>query len=530
MTDSESTPISHRIWLATRRALLLTVAVAFLGGTTSAQIVTVKGTGHFTNAIDLCGGSCNLSDVAVGTHFSFILTYDAGLGVGFNNWIIRVPPNQFVLTAGSRVFPTLSCNPADPIGILQIFTRQPPSTPGIFSANGGCSFVSFPAGPAGTIRFTLQLSGPGDLFPSSNMMPTAFPPLSAYTPDSFTTLKDFGKQFGFDHFNWVSSVMFLPASVNDLFALQPIASTLPLTAPPPFLDPPLGGYTYQLSGSNFLAGADFLPYYWDEQPFFNPDNFLDTKIENGTQLDFGDHAHSSLLGPSDYIQFATTLVGVKGPEGILSKSSPLATFTWSTNNQIAGTSNLAGSDPVDSGTGGIFNVQIVQIDDLPVTAREVLIQAGVEGITNIPGIDNIAPMTTAFFSGNHGTNGWFRSLVETSLIATDIDGPADIASTSYTLDGSSHIIYSVPFAIAGDGIHNLEFGSTDIAGNVETPRPSRVIKIDSTPPTITPSRSPAVNASGWNNTDVTFSFACSDALSGLAPGSPALTEMVGNST
>src|SRR5262249_14822696 len=38
--------------------------------------------------------------------------------------------------------------------------------------------------------------------------------------------------------------------------------------------------------------------------------------------------------------------------------------------------------------------------------------------------------------------------------------------------------------------------------------------------TIIPVRTPAPNANGWNNTNVTVSFQCSDALSGLASGSP----------
>src|SRR5215470_19432428 len=46
------------------------------------------------------------------------------------------------------------------------------------------------------------------------------------------------------------------------------------------------------------------------------------------------------------------------------------------------------------------------------------------------------------------------------------------------------------------------------------------IKLDKTPPTIVGSRSPAPNVNGWNNSPVTVSFACSDNLSGLAPGSP----------
>ena len=45
---------------------------------------------------------------------------------------------------------------------------------------------------------------------------------------------------------------------------------------------------------------------------------------------------------------------------------------------------------------------------------------------------------------------------------------------------------------------------------------SVTIKRDATAPTITGSRGPAANASGWNNGDVTVSFVCADALSGVA--------------
>jgi hypothetical protein len=45
------------------------------------------------------------------------------------------------------------------------------------------------------------------------------------------------------------------------------------------------------------------------------------------------------------------------------------------------------------------------------------------------------------------------------------------------------------------------------------------VNIDKSAPFISYSRTPA-NPHGWNNTDVTISFACSDALSGLAPGNP----------
>src|SRR5436305_1674485 len=55
--------------------------------------------------------------------------------------------------------------------------------------------------------------------------------------------------------------------------------------------------------------------------------------------------------------------------------------------------------------------------------------------------------------------------------------------------------------------------ATDRLGNTGTG--SVTVKLDKTAPTITGSRSPAANANGWNNTDVTVSFSCSDALAGI---------------
>jgi hypothetical protein len=60
---------------------------------------------------------------------------------------------------------------------------------------------------------------------------------------------------------------------------------------------------------------------------------------------------------------------------------------------------------------------------------------------------------------------------------------------------------------------------TDQAGNSASTTVSG-INIDKTPPTITASPTPAPNANGWNNTDVTVAFQCADVLSGLAAGSP----------
>ena len=57
-------------------------------------------------------------------------------------------------------------------------------------------------------------------------------------------------------------------------------------------------------------------------------------------------------------------------------------------------------------------------------------------------------------------------------------------------------------------------GGTDIAGNHAVAEGHPGINIDRTAPSIPPSRRTPANAAGWNNTAVTVSFVCADALVG----------------
>src|SRR2546421_673057 len=60
--------------------------------------------------------------------------------------------------------------------------------------------------------------------------------------------------------------------------------------------------------------------------------------------------------------------------------------------------------------------------------------------------------------------------------------------------------------------------ATHIAGN--TASVSAIINLDKTVPSITATVSPAPNRAGWNKTNPTVTFTCSDATSGIA-GCPA---------
>jgi len=154
---------------------------------------------------------------------------------------------------------------------------------------------------------------------------------------------------GFARFNWQQTIDFLPSPSPFTLAARP---DLPaLTAPPAFLDPPLGGYPYAP-----VKGTKAFPYYYaldDNDPF--P---LKPHENGGTFLSFADAPFDPLLIfvplPSRYMAFTTRLVGVL-PGGVVGPT--LYQWKWKTNlnGLFGGVSQTASDIPVDagSGTGGI---------------------------------------------------------------------------------------------------------------------------------------------------------------------------------
>ncbi len=122
-------------------------------------------------------------------------------------------------------------------------------------------------------------------------------------------------------------------------------------------------------------------------------------------------------------------------------------------------------------------------------------------------IDRTAPVTTA-----NAPSGWNNSSVTVQLSATD--NLSGVQATSFVLDGGAQQT-GTSVTISSEGTHTLEYWSVDNAGNVETHHTAQ-IKIDLTPPTINHSLSPTANPAGWNNANVTVTFVCADALSGVA--------------
>jgi hypothetical protein len=120
-------------------------------------------------------------------------------------------------------------------------------------------------------------------------------------------------------------------------------------------------------------------------------------------------------------------------------------------------------------------------------------------------VDKTAPTISASRNNPANGNGWNNSDVTVSFVCGDL------------LSGTASCSLAQVF---GEGAAQSATGTvTDLAGNTASTTLSG-INVDKTAPTIVAQRNVAANANGWNNSDVTVSFVCSDALSGAASCSP----------
>lgn len=124
-------------------------------------------------------------------------------------------------------------------------------------------------------------------------------------------------------------------------------------------------------------------------------------------------------------------------------------------------------------------------------------------------LDNTAPTASGAVSPAPNAAGWNKSSVTVTWTGSDVSG-SGVKTVSPATD-----------SVTTDGTVTKTTTVTDNVGN--TGSGSVVVKLDKTAPTITGSRTPAANANGWNNTDVTVSFTGSDATSGVKSSSSPAT-------
>ncbi len=113
-----------------------------------------------------------------------------------------------------------------------------------------------------------------------------------------------------------------------------------------------------------------------------------------------------------------------------------------------------------------------------------------------------------------------------SFEGTDTVTPPASLSFECSLDSGPWAACTSPAAFGPltDGAHEFRVRTKDGAGNVDPTPAFFMWTIDTAPPVITSARTPAPNANGWNNTDVTVTFTCTDAGSGV--GTPPISPQV----
>jgi large repetitive protein len=219
----------------------------------------------------------------------------------------------------------------------------------------------------------------------------------------------------------------------------------------------------------------------------------------GTAVDNADNNTSTTVGNINIDNVAPTLSGAPSSTGRNAAGwyTGDVTVAWTAADALSGTTNPANSTIGGEGTG------------LTASATATDKAGNSTNATSAPAvkIDRTAPNTTVT-----APPAWNKTDVTLTLVPND--GLSGVDKTFYQLDGGAQTA-STSVPVTAEGNHTLRFWSTDIAGNTEAAHTVN-FGIDKTSPTIGHTQSPAANTDGWNNTSVTVTFACSDALSGLA--------------
>jgi len=137
-----------------------------------------------------------------------------------------------------------------------------------------------------------------------------------------------------------------------------------------------------------------------------------------------------------------------------------------------------------------------------VVSGTVVDQTGNTAETSVTlNIDKTASLIFTTVNPGPNANGWNNSNVTVGFTCTD---PLSGVATC-----------SDPVTLMTEGAGQVAQGTAvDQAGNTSTT--PATVNIDKTPPLVSPTVNPPANANGWNNTDVTVSFNCTDAASGVA--------------
>ena len=331
---------------------------------------------------------------------------------------------------------------------------------------------------------------------SSNGLPTEIK--AQFITPSGQTLSDYDAACGYSAFDWKQMVTLTPPG-QQVFAESNL--TVPLSAPPPFSDPPLGGYSYQFTDgqpdADLLAAepnfATAYPFYYSPLDLASGCAELDEAggpchepIENegGTALNFYDGPQSILCDyPNSCMAFQTQLVGVCTPPlscaGGGKSGPPLYEWTWTSNYN-------EGTD-----TGGISIANILK--------TPLGVGTGGATITNINGV----PSPSISVRPSSNTIGALDSLA-VAITVNQLQGEpvpagtvtlssAKYSSTSATLDVSGGANITIPAAslpLGSDVLFVLFTPSTAVAAAYSQAWGIATVTVNSATPQIVFSPSP----------------------------------------
>jgi len=135
--------------------------------------------------------------------------------------------------------------------------------------------------------------------------------------------------------------------------------------------------------------------------------------------------------------------------------------------------------------------------------------------------DNTPPSVAASVAPAANAAGWNKTDATVTLSAVDNAGGSGVQSVTYAASGAQTMASitvngnSATVVLSAEGQTTLTYAARDNAGNVSAST-TVVVQVDKTAPAVSAIASPAPNAAGWNNGDVTVSFSGTDGLSGIA--------------
>jgi hypothetical protein len=219
----------------------------------------------------------------------------------------------------------------------------------------------------------------------------------------------------------------------------------------------------------------------------------------GTAVDNADNTNNSGVNGINIDKTAPSLSGAPTtPANADGWYNGAVTIHWACSDALSG---IAGSCPADSTISGdgLGQTASATVSDNAGNSANATSSPAVDIDTTAPSTDAVAP------------SGWQSS--DAAVTLTGSDNLSGVKATFYILDGGVQQT-GTSVSISTEGVHTLQYWSVDKAGNAEAKK-SVEVKVDKTAPSILASQNPLANTHGWNNTNVTVHFDCSDSLSGI---------------